>query len=126
VRGADRTSGPAAGGFFVRDDHRRASGVDKDVVVIKDELGNERRLRITQDTKLLGPFKAPGNTTLTTQRWPRDQAARLALEWIKKGNKSCPHGRLKLERTEGGYFTGAYFCLDCGTEVIKPPSPTQT
>lgn len=32
--------------------------VDKDVVVIKDDLGNERRLRITQDTKLFGPFKA--------------------------------------------------------------------
>jgi hypothetical protein len=56
---------------------------------------------------------------LDAQIMTRERAARLQEHWKKDGDHRCEHEHLKLERTQAGFLTGSYFCLQCGAAVTN-------
>jgi hypothetical protein len=54
-----------------------------------------------------------------------DRAARLQEQWKRNGNHTCEHEHAQLERTQAGFLTGSYFCLQCGIAIrdFRPPKP---
>jgi hypothetical protein len=50
------------------------------------------------------------NTAATEVRVPENERGSQPL---------CEHLTLKLERSDGGSFTGNFYCIDCGASVAN-------
>ena len=46
-----------------------------------------------------------------------EEATVLRQAWKAKGNQSCDHTSVAMERTANGYLTGKFVCKVCGSEV---------
>ena len=50
------------------------------------------------------------------------QAAALRVKWAQRRDQpKCEHLTLELEWSEGGYVTGNYNCIVCGSAVVQKP-----
>jgi hypothetical protein len=49
----------------------------------------------------------------------KKQIEELREKWKQSGDPPCNHPTLRLLKTEKGYFTGEYHCLDCGAPVKR-------
>ena len=47
----------------------------------------------------------------------KEKAEELQAKWKKEGNLPCEHPTQKLGRTDKGYLTGAWYCVDCGHSI---------